>query len=237
MARERHPFETRRIRWERNELADYASYTLTATVGRPGSSLAREYSVSVSAVSDLLAARELGATSRAHLVVAKLEWDAIREYVSRLVANCPEMPDREAHETFERYFDAHVTSAATPRSGGRSRVEIRGFDPPWFESPRHDAFTMTFGVAERGDPVDTELSVAVVTPTGLAARATEGSYVLCHRATILVPSIDLDWVHRHIAAIVTDECSAPDLAIALPLLQRYFRIPWEVSLSRRLLRW
>jgi len=93
---------------------------------------------------------------------------------------------------------------------------------------------LSFGVVEGRSLVDTELTVDVVTPAGLQQRAQNERFVLSHRATIIMPAIDLSWVHDHVVRLVEDACAAPDIASAMPLLQRYFRTPWEDSLSRNL---
>ncbi|MBX3183707.1 MAG: hypothetical protein KIT72_06255 [Polyangiaceae bacterium] len=228
-------FEARRIRWAQAGDTLSGCFDLTVSLGRPGSGATRDYALLVSALSELPSLEEIPATLRAHLVVSELDWTRIREYLTHLVRSCPEVPDSEARQIFERYFRAASVAATlgTPAAtrARRGRVKVTGFDPPWLLANQPGDAWLSFGVSGPGDAVDTELSVSVVTPEALSARASEGAFILCHRATIITPQLDLREVQARISTIVTDECAAPDVATALPLLQRYFRAPWEQALA------
>jgi hypothetical protein len=213
---------------------EYESDRLLVTVGQPGAGIMEEYSLSVTCLSELMSVVNFAATSRAHLVVSEPDWDRVRGYVNALVANCPKVAAREAHELFLRYFEPAGDCGWEGAARTHGKVRVRGFDPPWFQSDDRNDLHLSFGVAEGTSLVDTELTVAVVTPAGLQQRAQGERFVLSHRATIIVPEIDLSWVHEHIVRLVEDACAAPDIASAIPLLQRYFRTPWEDSMSRNL---
>lgn len=193
-----------------------------------------EYSLSVTCLSDLMSVGNFAATSRAHVVVSGPDWDRVRRYVNALVASCPKVASREAHELFLRYFEPVDNCGREGAGRTHGKVRVRGFDPPWFQSVDRNDLHLSFGVVEGRSLVDTELTVDVVTPAGLQQRAQNERFVLSHRATIIMPAIDLSWVHDHVVRLVEDACAAPDIASAMPLLQRYFRTPWEDSLSRNL---
>lgn len=223
-------YEVRRTRWEQRVEAGYDSSRLFLTIGQPGEKPLRDFSLAVTTLQGLThLAGKLVVTDRAHIVIPELDHERVRQYVTRTVQNCPAIPPSEAEAMFERYFDPVGFEPVREARRRRSGVAVRGFDPPWCRSDND--VTITFGVAERTSGADTELTVNAVTPSGLAARAVAGDFVLCHRATILVGEMDVPGIHAHIVDRVAG-CSGGDLAVALPSLQRYYRLSWETSLSR-----
>ncbi len=231
MRRRSNAYEVRRTRWEQRIEGGPDCSRLFLTIGPPGEEPSREFSLAVTTLSGLtnLTGR-LVLADRAHIVIPELDHERVRQYVTRTVQNCPALPISEAESMFERYFDlagSEPTHEFERRRGGR--ISVRGFDPPWFQS--NDDVTITFGVAEHVTGADTELTVNAVTPRGLLARANAGEFILCHRASMLVAEMDVRAIQRHIVDRVA-RCLGGDLTVALPSLQRYFRVSWETSLSR-----
>lgn len=224
-----HRHEIRRFRWKQRSACELTSYEVTISIGQPGSRTAQDYTVQVTAVTDLLPSTQGLISDHAHIIVTHLDWSHIRSYLVQLARNCPQVSEREARDIFLRYFNESPVAHNLPP--GRGRLSITGFDPPWHQ--QDGSITLTFGVNDKRSGPDAELRVEATTPAALTVRAAGGSLVLCHRATILVERMDLETIKTHIRQRVSS-CSNADLASALPQLQKYFRADWEHSLSRNI---